>query len=294
MLVEPRRRRGRRALWLGLLVAVAVIAFAGVGAAAAAHVFSAAGTDWRLVWADEFNGRAGAGPDPHKWVFDLGGEPNWGNHEWEYYTSRHQNVATDSAGHLVITARRERLAGMTCADGPCNITSGRIKTKSKFSRAYGLFEARMKVPAGQGLWPAFWMMGADEATHPWPANGEIDVMEIIGREPGTVFGTGHGPGFVDAGLGGSYTLPHGRQFARRFHVFAVNWSPGRVTWLVDGRRYFTLNKSSLQRGQTWVFDHPFYLLLNLAVGGDWPGPPNRSTVFPARLLVDWVRVYAAG
>ncbi|MFI9504061.1 family 16 glycosylhydrolase [Nocardia sp. NPDC052566] len=250
-------------------------------------------TQWKLVWSDEFTGRAGERPDPGKWVYDRGGEPQWGNAEWQYYTDRPENVSLDGQGHLAITARRERLPGMTpCPHGPCDITSGRITTRDKLSRAYGRYEASMKIPDGKGLWPAFWMMGADIDQHPWPANGEIDVMETVGDDPGLVHGSAHGPGFVDPGFTDSYQLPDGQRLADAFHTYAVEWSPHRIDWLLDDTRYFSLSKDQLTADQKWVFDHRFYLLLNLAVGGGWPGPPDQSTRFPAELLVDYVRVYA--
>jgi beta-glucanase (GH16 family) len=179
-----------------------------------------------------------------------------------------------------------------CQYGTCDITSGRITTREKFEQTYGKFEAKIKMPAGQGLWPAFWMMGNNVDTAGWPNNGEIDIMEIIGSEPSTLYGTVHGPGYSgEDGIGGSTTLPGGAKFADDFHLFAVEWSPEQIIWTLDGTQYLSLKKSQLPAGKRWVFDHPFYLLLNLAVGGVWPGPPNAQTKFPATLLVDYVRVY---
>ncbi|QIS09473.1 glycoside hydrolase family 16 protein [Nocardia arthritidis] len=249
---------------------------------------------WQLVWSDEFNGPAGGRPDSNSWVYDRGGEPRWGNQEWQYYTDRPENVSTDGQGHLVISARREQLPGMTpCPYGPCDITSGRITTLTKFDQTYGRFEARMRIPDGKGLWPAFWMMGTDIDTHPWPNNGEIDVMETVGDDPGTVHASAHGPGFVDPGLTDSYRLPDGQRLSDDFHTYAVEWTPTHIDWLIDDTRYYSIDKADFREGQTWVFDHPFHLLLNLAVGGTWPGPPDAATVFPANLLVDYVRVYTA-
>ncbi len=248
---------------------------------------------WKLVWSDEFQGPARQRPDGARWVFDRGGEPQWGNHEWQYYTDRPENVSLDGHGHLALTARHERLRGMRCGGvGPCDITSGRIKTKGRFARAYGRFEARIKVPRGKGTWPAFWMMGADSDRVAWPANGEIDVMEALGRQPTTVHGAVHGPGYVAQGIERHTEPARGRSLADDFHTYRVDWLPGKITWYVDGRPYGSASAAQLRRGQKWVFDHPHYLLLNLAVGGDWPGPPDRSTPFPAPMLVDYVRVYA--
>ncbi|MEV5243604.1 glycoside hydrolase family 16 protein [Streptomyces cinnamoneus] len=247
---------------------------------------------WRLIWADEFRGAAHRRPDRAKWVYDRGGEPQWGNHEWQYYTDRPRNVSLDGHGNLALTARREKLRGMHCATGPCNITSARIKTKGRFARAYGRFEARIRIPRGRGLWPAFWMLGANSDKVTWPTNGEIDVMEALGRQPGMVHGTIHGPGYVAQGIETHTALPHGGRLSDGFHTYRVDWMPGKIVWYLDGTQYGTACSSQLRRGQKWVFDHPHYLLLNLAVGGDWPGPPDASTPFPSRMLVDYVRVYA--
>ncbi|MFF4157131.1 family 16 glycosylhydrolase [Streptomyces sp. NPDC001678] len=250
--------------------------------------------EWRLVWSDEFRGPARHRPDRAKWSFDRGGEPQWGNHEWQYYTDRPGNVSLDGHGNLAVTARHERVRevrGKKCGFGPCDITSGRLTTKGKFARAYGRFEARIKIPKGQGLWPAFWMLGANVDKVTWPGNGEIDVMEALGRQPNTVHGTIHGPGYVAQGIENHTTLGRGGSLADGFHTYRVDWMPGKVTWYLDGKPYGTACAGQLKHGQKWVFDHPHYLLLNLAVGGDWPGPPDRSTPFPARMLVDYVRVY---
>ena len=254
---------------------------------------SSSSTGWTLTWQDEFNDPQGTRPSSSKWVYDTGGEPQWGNEEWQYYTNRTENVATDGQGNLKISARRERLPGMeNCQYGPCDVTSGRITTKGKFNQAYGRFEANIKVPAGKGLWPAFWMMGNNIDSAGWPDNGEIDIMEIIGSEPSTLYGTVHGPGYhSENGPGGQTTLPGGAKFADAFHRFSVEWAPNEIIWKLDGQQYLRITPSQLPAGKRWVFDHPFYLLLNLAVGGVWPGSPDASTQFPATLLVDYVRVY---
>jgi beta-glucanase (GH16 family) len=247
---------------------------------------------WTLVWSDEFDGAAGALVDATKWVFDLGGN-GWGNYELEYYTDRARNASLTGEGTLAIQAFRESYRG---ADGVSrDFTSARLKTLRRFEQAYGRFEARLKVPRGQGLWPAFWMLGADIETVDWPACGEIDVMENIGREPSTIHGTMHGPGYSGAGgLSGSYALPAGARFTDDFHVFAVEWEPAAVRWYVDGALYHTRTPADLPAGTRWVFDHPFFILLNVAVGGDWPGSPDASTAFPQTMLVDFVRAYRKG
>ncbi|MFD9129481.1 ricin-type beta-trefoil lectin domain protein [Kitasatospora sp. NPDC059571] len=239
-------------------------------------------------WSDEFDGPSGAAPDAAKWTTETGGSGN-GNHELQYYTAGNGNAALDGQGHLVITARKNTDSGLSCWYGTCQYTSARLNTTRSFTQAYGHFESRIKIPRGQGMWPAFWMLGNDLGTVGWPNSGEIDVMENIGKEPGTVHGTVHGPGYSGAnGLGAPYTLSGGRAFADDFHVFAVDWSPGAITWSVDGTAYETRTPADAH-GNKWVFDHPFFMILNLAVGGDWPGSPDGGTAFPQAMTVDYVR-----
>jgi beta-glucanase (GH16 family) len=247
--------------------------------------------EWRLTWSDEFEGPAGAPVDGAKWVFDTGGE-GWGNQELQYYTTRAENVSLDGGGHLVITARAEPPnSSYSCWYGSCRYTSARLKTKDRFEQMYGRFEARIRIPRGQGIWPAFWMLGNDIDRVGWPQCGEIDVMENIGREPAVVHGTIHGPGYSGgSGIGGTYTLTTA-SFADDYHVFAVEWTPREVRWLVDEREYRRITPAAPPPATTWVFDHPFFMLLNVAVGGAWPGEPDASTVFPQQMLVDYVRVY---
>ena len=274
--------------WLRGLLALALIAGALTLSPPEQRAEAAVGP---LTFSDEFNGPAGAAPDAGKWRHDIGGS-GWGNNELQYYTNRTDNVALDGAGHLALTARRGNPAGYGCWYGSCQYTSGKLTTAATFTQAYGRFEARMKLPRGQGMWPAFWMLGNDIGSVGWPASGEIDVMENIGSVPGTVHGSLHGPGYSGGSpLTGTYTLPNGQAFADGFHTFTVDWEPGAVTWYVDGIQYSRKTPADT-RGNRWVFDHPFYLLLNLAVGGNWPGPPNSSTAFPQQLLIDYVRVNA--
>lgn len=241
---------------------------------------------WALSWGDEFD--AGSQPDPSRWVYDLGGG-GWGNQELQTYTSRPDNAALRD-GMLVITARAERFTG---ADGIArDYTSARLKTRDRFAQTYGKFEARIKVPRGQGLWPAFWMLGVDIDAVGWPPCGEIDVMEHIGREPTSIHGTLHGPGYSGSGgQGTAATAADGRPIADAFHTFAVEWEPAEIRWYVDGRQYFSRRPADLPAGARWVFDHDFFLLLNLAVGGAWPGNPDATTTFPQEMLVDYVRAY---
>jgi beta-glucanase (GH16 family) len=263
-------------------------------ACASATTSSSAGVtppSWTLVWSDEFDGAAGASFDGAKWAADTGGA-GWGNQEREFYTTRTDNIAMDGSGHLVITARAEPASSTySCWYGKCGYTSARIKTKGLFSQTYGRFEARIRIPHGQGLWPAFWMLGDNIDAVGWPRSGEIDIMENIGREPSIVHGTMHGPGYSGgSGIGGPYSLTRGA-FADDFHVYAVEWSPGLIQWFVDDTEYFRTSQASIPSGTAWVFDHPFFLLLNVAVGGSWPNDPDATTTFPQTMLVDYVRVY---
>jgi beta-glucanase (GH16 family) len=165
-------------------------------------------------------------------------------------------------------------------------------TKNKFAQKYGRVEARLRVPYGQGMWPAFWMLGNDIDGAGWPACGEIDIMEVIGKEPSTAYGTLHGPwGSRTYSIGGTYTLAGARKFADDFHVFAIEWEAAEVRWYVDGSLYKTVKSTDIPAGTKWVFDHPFFVILNVAVGGSWPGNPDPTTVFPQKMTVDYVRVY---
>lgn len=238
---------------------------------------------YRLVWSDEFTGPAGTAPSSANWRYDIG--TDWGNAQLEYDTDRIENVQLDGAGHLRIIARQEPWLGR-------NYTSGRITTAGKQEFRYGRIEARLKVPTGQGLWPAFWMLGANIGTVGWPQSGEIDVMEARGQEPTVLHGSLHGPGYSGGGaLTRRYTLPSGR-FDTEFHEFRVDWTASRIRWYVDGRLYHEVNRGD-QPG-AWVYDQPFYLILNVAVGGGFVGAPDGSTTFPQEMVVDWVRVYQVG
>ena len=245
---------------------------------------------WTLTWSDEFSTPDNSTPDPKKWTYDVGGN-GFGNHELESYTSRPEN-AKIVGGNLVITARQEQYTG---ADGITQpYTSARLKTQGLFAQAYGRFEARIKIPKGQGIWPAFWMMGDDIARVDWPDCGEIDIMENIGREPGMVYGSLHAPSYVagtsDLSMGSP--LPNGQNYADDFHLYAVEWEPGVIRFYVDSNTYATLTRAEWPQGGRWVFDHPFFIILNVAVGGDWPKNPDATSQFPQQMLVDYVRVYS--
>ncbi|MFI6541222.1 RICIN domain-containing protein [Nonomuraea sp. NPDC050547] len=271
------------------LVAALTLVLAALAPTAAGATVTAAPAPGPLVWSDEFNGSAGSAVDPSKWRFDVGGS-GWGNNEQQYYTNSTRNAAMDGGGNLVITARRENPANHQCHYGTCQYTSARLLTAATFTRAYGRFEARLKVPRGQGIWPAFWMLGDDIGSVGWPGSGEIDIMENIGREPSTVHGTIHGPGYSGgAGIGAAYSISGA--YADAFHTFAVDWSPNLIIWYVDGNEYQRRTPADLG-GNRWVFDHPFFMIMNVAVGGHWPGYPDATTTFPQTMTVDYVRVHA--
>ncbi|MEV0848660.1 glycoside hydrolase family 16 protein [Streptomyces sp. NPDC049954] len=237
---------------------------------------------------DDFDGPAGSGVDGSKWQTETG--DNVDNHEGQYYTAGTNNAALDGQGHLVITARKENPDNYQCWYGTCDYTSARLNTAGKYAAQYGHVETRMKIPRGQGIWPAFWMLGDDLGQVGWPNSGELDIMENVGFEPSTVHGTIHGPGYSGAGgIGASYTLPGGEAFADDFHTFAIDWSPDRIAWSVDGNVYQERTPADVN-GNDWVFNKPFYVILNLAVGGDWPGNPDGSTSLPQELVVDYVHV----
>jgi beta-glucanase (GH16 family) len=243
---------------------------------------------WELLWGDEFDGPAGAAINPDNWNCEVGGS-GWGNNEREYYTPGTANVSLDGEGSMVITARQENPDNQECWYGKCTHTSARCTTEGKVEFTYGRVEARIRVPYGQGIWPAFWMLGANFKDVGWPGSGEIDIMENIGKEPKTVHGTVHGPSYSGgSGIGKAYDSPN--NFADDYHVYAVDWDTDAIRWYVDGNLYFTFTPADLGK-RRWVFDHDFFILLNVAVGGQWPGDPDKTTVFPQTMKVDYVRVY---
>lgn len=245
---------------------------------------------WELAWSDEFEGPDGSPVDSTKWTALVGGD-GWGNQEREFYTDDPANAHLEG-GSLVITATKEGAAGHQCWYGPCQFTSARLQTKGKFEQTYGRFEAKILVPRGQGIWPAFWMLGGNIDSAHWPDCGEIDIMENIGKEPGILHGTLHGPGYSGGSpLTDSITLPNGAKLADAAHVFAVEWEKDVVRFYLDETLYATKTTADVPAGKTWVFDHPFFMLLNVAVGGGWPGDPDGTTMFPQAMKVDYVRVY---
>jgi beta-glucanase (GH16 family) len=229
-------------------------------------------------WSDEFDGPSGSAVDPSVWALEVGGH-GWGNGELQSYTEGTANAALDGHGNLAVTARR---------DGSGRCTSARLVSKNRFAFRYGLITARVRLPGGRGIWPAFWMLGHNIDRTEWPGCGEIDVLECFGTEDEsrTVHGTVHGPGYAgDEGVSGSYTS--GLDLSAGFHDFAVRWEPDRIVWLLDGEEFHRVTPGDLPG--PWVFDHEFYLLLNVAVGGSLSVPPDEE-VFARTLLVDHVRI----
>ncbi len=238
---------------------------------------------WNLVWHDEFDGSA---IDPKNWTFETGTSVGMGNAELEDYTDRQENARLEN-GMLVIEARQEQFEG-------ASYTSARLNSQGLREFQYGRVEARIKLPSGQGLWPAFWMLGNDFGkTKAWPFCGEIDVMEYVGRTPDTIYQTVHGPGYSGNKGIGFHAILDPATLQNDFHVYAVEWQPNEIRWSVDDKETFKVTPDQLPAGSQWVFDHPFFIILNLAVGGGLPGYPNSTTVFPQQMLVDYVRVYQA-
>jgi beta-glucanase (GH16 family) len=248
--------------------------------------------EWQLIWSDEFSQPDGSAPNPANWGYDVGGG-GWGNNQQEYDTSRTNNARIEG-GNLVIEAREESYGGR-------DYTSARMLTKDKWSWTYGRIEARIKISRGQGIWPAFWMLGDNIGSVGWPTCGEIDIMENIGKtsDLGTEHGTIHGPQNpgpdynYGSGVGGTYTLTGGAALSDDFHIYAVEWTTNQIKWFLDDVNFFTATPATLPKGATWVFNNSQFIILNVAVGGYWPGYPDPTTIFPQQMLVDYVRVYSA-
>jgi beta-glucanase (GH16 family) len=249
---------------------------------------------WSLAWSDEFDDPAGTPPNPAYWGYEIGdgtvnGIPGWGNAELQYYTDSTDNVATDGQGNLVITAR-EADGSYLCYYGPCEYTSARLVSKHRAEFAYGRIESRILVPDGDdGLWPAFWSLGTDIDLVDWPQTGEIDIMEYVSRLPEEIFGTIHGPGYAGGqSFGNTYPFPGG--VSTDYHTFTIEWQPDLIEWYVDGNLYHTATPADVAPNE-WVFNDPIYLLMNMAIGGNFGGPVSDNTVFPQTMTVDYVRVY---
>lgn len=240
--------------------------------------------EWQLVWSDEFEGEE---LDLTKWTYQQGrggnyGLTNWGNNELQWYTDREENLYLQD-GMLHIRALEEEFI-------TADYTSARIRSINKADFTYGRFEARAKMPEGQGLWPAIWMMPTDEVYGEWPRSGEIDIMEYLGHENNVAYGSVHyRAGENNRFRTGTYNLPEGN-FSDEFHEFAIEWAPGVIRFYVNDVLYFLATEQQLAPFN-WPFDQDFHWLLNVAVGGNWPGNPDDTTVFPQEMIVDYVRVY---
>jgi beta-glucanase (GH16 family) len=241
---------------------------------------------WTLSWSDEFNDPAGTKPNPMYWGYDVGGG-GWGVSQLQTYTNTAANASTDGKGNLAIVAIK---------DAQGNFTSARLKTQGKFEQQYGRFEMRAKISTGNGMWPAFWMLGNNFGPTPWPDCGEIDIMEVRGTAPYTNLGSLHGPGYSGMHpLTGHTSLPDGGpSLSDDYHLYAIEWETNVVRFYLDDQLYETRTPADIpaDAGATaqWVYDHPFFILINLAVGGRFPGPPD-GTTFPQTMLIDYVRVY---
>lgn len=285
-----------------LLLAFAATTACGGGAAASTtsppDTTTTPKITYTQVWSDEFDGAAGAPVDPAKWSFDVGdgctaGICGWGNNEKEYYTNGTDNASLDGQGHLAIVARVSALS-VSCYYGPCRYTSAKITTRGKMSAAPGRVEARIRIPKGQGLWPAFWMLGNDFGTVGWPASGELDIMENKGSAPNTSSSAIHGPGYS-----GNTPFAHGNTIsapatlADDYHLYAVEWNASIASFYVDGIMHYQVLRGDIERYGTSILDKPYYIILNLAVGGNFDGDPASDSILPATMLVDYVRVYTA-
>jgi len=266
------------------------------GCAARAPV-ETADTGLTLVWRDEFDGPAGARVDSTRWRHDIGdgcgvGICGWGNNEKEWYTSDPANVALDGEGNLRIVARPAQ--SLTCYYGPCRYTSGKITTRGLLDVGPGRVEARIRLPAGQGLWPAFWMLGRDCASVGWPQCGELDIMEYRGSDPRTTSSAIHGSGYSgQTPFAHALTLATGSAtFAEAFHRFAIEWDSARVRYYVDDSLHYAVTRQELTRYGPSVLGNRFFLILNLAVGGHFDGDPASDAILPATMLVDYVRVWS--
>jgi len=244
---------------------------------------------YALTWSEDFDGPAGAPPDPRTWQPETGGH-GWGNSELQYYTAETANAALDGAGNLAITAARHDAQLARLRYDGCQYTSARLTSKNLASFRYGLVQAKIKLPRGRGIWPALWMLGNNIDQADWPGCGEIDIMENFGTSPNVVHGTVHGPGYSQAS-GITASLDTSTPLADDFHLYSVCWEPDRIRWYADHTVYHTVTPADLH-GNPWVFDHDFYLLINIAVGGRFSEQPTKSTQFPQTMLVDYIRIYS--
>jgi beta-glucanase (GH16 family) len=281
---------------LNATLAVALAASLSCASNTESSVSPPSAVTWVQVWSDEFDGPAGTRVDSTKWGYDRAdgcsnANCGWGNSEKEYYTDSPDNIALNGQGQLMITARTAP-AGLSCYYGACRYTSAKITTRGKALAAPGRVEARIKLAQGQGLWPAFWLLGYGTPGTPWPACGELDIIENKGSQSATTSSALHGPGYS-----GSTPFTHAQTFSSGtisdFHTYAVEWDSIHVRFLVDDTAHYEITRGAVEKYGKWVLDQPFYVILNLAVGGHFDGDPQSDTIFPATMLVDYVRIYSA-
>jgi beta-glucanase (GH16 family) len=252
---------------------------------------------WTQVWSDEFDGPAGARVDGTKWNYNLqdgcnsgSGNCGWGNNEKEYYSDAPENIALNGQGQLMIVARVAP-PGLSCYYGPCRYTSAKITTRGKMNAAPGRVEARIKLALGQGLWPAFWMLGQGDPTLSWPACGELDIMENKGSQASTSSSAIHGPGYSGNTPFAHSNVVSPSTLSSDFHVFAVEWDKDHATFYVDGFAHYSVSRNDLQNYGPSILDQGYFVILNLATGGHFDGDPASDAIFPATMLVDYVRVF---
>lgn len=298
--VTPAARHGEKLSRIAIVCAFAVLTTAGCGVIGEGESPSPTETSRFHVssapfWSDEFDGAAGTQPDVNFWNMEVGNreQEGWWNNELQYYTRDAANASETGSGHLEIAARQaDEDQRLPCyPSGNCDYTSARLTTEGKVALKYGRADIRATLPTGQGLLPAIWMLGDNGRA--WPGQGEIDIVEVVGNEPNTAYGTVHGPTYKNAtGIGGSYDL--GSSASAGSHVYSIIKEPQKITWLVDDQAYFEVTPRNLPSEKDWVFEQDMHFLLNIAVGGDWPGDPSSSNTFPAKMKVDFIRLYGAG
>jgi beta-glucanase (GH16 family) len=245
---------------------------------------------WVEVWRDDFDGPAQSAPDPKRWNVEI--RPTGQNMELDYDTDDRKNSFLDGNGNLVIQALQEQYVDANGVKSAQPFTSARLSTHGKLDQTYGKFEARIKLPAGgKGVWPAFWLLGDNVSTAGWPGCGEVDILEMRGSSPASIVSSLHGPGYSKGeSFHNHYDLASGA-YGNDFHVFTFEWTADAVCWQVDGNAFYVKTAKGIEgSGRTWVYDHPFYVILNLAIGGVFDGPPTAQTVFPQQLLVDYISV----
>ncbi len=252
--------------------------------------------EWVQVWSDEFTGPARSGIETTKWRFDTAdgcaqSNCGWGNNEKEYYSASSDNITLNGQGQLQIVARVAP-GGLACYYGPCRYTSAKITTHGKICVSPGRVEARITLAPGQGLWPAIWLLGKNIETLGWPAGGELDIMENHGSDITTTSSAVHGPGY-SGNTPFAHALPPG-SLDSGFHRFAIEWDSLHIRFFVDDAVHYVVSKTDVQQHGNWVYDQPFFLILNLAIGGHFDGDPQSDAIFPATMQVDYVRVFRRG